>query len=299
MRRTRRRTALGPALVVASCAAVQLSAAVAAPLVEELGSAAVAGWRQATGAVVLLLVVRPGVRGRKVRDWAWIAVLGISMASMNVAFYSAVALLPLGVAATLLYLGPFAVACAGFRRGPSLLLPTIALTGVVLVSRPGAVDGAGGLAVGLAAAAALALYTLSSRAVGQRGGVDLLTLSVVASAVLLTPFSVASAPSLDGPSVVILVVTGAVGVAGAFWLDFRALQLIGSRAVSVLFALDPAIGAVAGAALLGQHADLLTAVGVAAVVASGAVAAAVGGDRSSDHPGRRTSLGPGHQAPGP
>lgn len=283
---------------MASCSAVQLSAALTVPLVGQLGSAAVAGWRQAMGAFVLLLVVRPALRGRTVREWTWIAVFGISMATMNVAFYSAVAVLPLGVAATLLYLGPFAVACAGFRRGPALVLPVIALTGAVLISRPGTVDGAGGVVVGLAAGAALAVYTLSSRAVGQRGGVDLLALSVTASAVVLTPFSVASSPSLNGPSLALLVTTGAVGVAGAFWLDFRALQLVGSRAVSVLFSLDPAIGAVTGAVLLSQHLDSLTVAGLAAVVASGAVAAATSSAGSGEHSERGATTGQGRQPPG-
>ena len=97
---------------------------------------AVAAWRQAFGAVALLVCLRPRLRGRSRQEWGAVAALGAGIAAMNAAFYQAVELLPLGIAATLLYLGPFAVAVSRTQVGPRLLLPVSALVGVGLVSRP-------------------------------------------------------------------------------------------------------------------------------------------------------------------
>lgn len=69
---------------------------------------------------------------------------GAAMAVMNVAFYCAVGRLPLGVAATLLFLGPFVVAVASARARREALLPAVGLAGVVRVTEPaGTVEWAG------------------------------------------------------------------------------------------------------------------------------------------------------------
>ncbi|WP_191089658.1 EamA family transporter [Nesterenkonia ebinurensis] len=197
---------------------------------------------------------------------------------MNVAFYSAVAFLPLGVAATLLYLGPFAIAAFGFRRGLHLALPACALIGVLMISRPGSIDSLTGLIVGLISGAALATYTIAGHRLGHKGGTDTLALAVASSAVILSPVSLLTTPHLRSEHAAVLLTAGVIGVACAFWFDFTALQLIGSRAVSVLFALDPVVGAITGALMLGQHLDLVTTLGIIAIVISGAIAAGTQND---------------------
>lgn len=264
---------VGVVLVLASCMAVQGSAAISSSLFNELSPAAVAGWRQLIGAAVLILMVRPRLRGRDKSQWAWILVLGLAMATMNVAFYSAVALLPLGVAATLLYLGPFTVAAIGFRRGIHLALPACALAGVLMISRPGSIDSGTGVIIGLLSGAALATYTIAGHRLGQKGGTDTLALALASSAVILSPVSLPTAQHLHLEQTAILLAAGVIGVAGAFWFDFTALRLIGTRAVSILFALDPVVGAITGALLLGQHLDIITTLGMIAIVISGAIAA--------------------------
>ena len=128
----------------------------------------------------------PARSGRRLEHWVRDRV-------MNVAFYQAADRLPLGIAATLLYLGPFVVAAANTEIGWRLLLPVAALTGLALVSRPNGDADLGGIAVGLVAAGALAVYTVTPHRLGPDGGLDGLALAVTVSAVILSPLAATTA----------------------------------------------------------------------------------------------------------
>ncbi len=269
------RRALGATmLVIVSCTAVQGSAAALVPLFDVVHPAAAAAWRQAFGAFVLLVLLRPRLRGRTRSEWATIGTLGSAIATMNVAFYQTADRLPLGVAATLLYLGPFAVAAVNTEFGWRLLLPASALTGVALVSRPSGDADLVGICLGLVAASALAAYAVTSHRLGRHGGLDRLALAVAVSAVILSPLAATNVHVLQPPQGLMLLASGVVGVAVALSCDFVALKLIGTRVVSTLFALDPVIGAVIGAVVLSQHLTVQTVAGIAVIAVAGAVTTA-------------------------
>ena len=268
------RVLAGAALVVVSCLAVEGSAALSSTVFDTLNPAAVAAWRQAFGALVLLAFLRPRLGGRIGAEWASIGALGAAIATMNVAFYQAVDLVPLGVAATLLYLGPFALTIAHTEVGWHLTIPVLALVGVVLVSRPTGDADTVGICVGLVAAGALAAYTLASRRLGRAGGLDRLALAVTVSALLLSPLSASSAQAVQPAQWLVLVASGVVGVGVAFSCDFTALRLAGTRVVATLFALDPVIGALIGAIALSQQLTLATLAGIAIITIAGAATTA-------------------------
>jgi inner membrane transporter RhtA len=128
--------AVGALLLIVSCLAVQGSAAASTSLFAQMGAPAVAAWRQLMGAVVLVVLLRPRLRGRERRRWILIGALGVCIAAMNTTFYLTVERLPLGIAASVLHLGPFTVAAATIRRGPRLAWPVLALIGVLAITRP-------------------------------------------------------------------------------------------------------------------------------------------------------------------
>lgn len=268
------RVLAGAALVVLSCAAVQGSAALSSTVFDTVDPAAVAAWRQAFGALVLLAFLRPRLGGRTRAEWTTIGALGAAIATMNVAFYQAVDLIPLGIAATLLYLGPFALAVAHTKVGWHLTIPALALVGVAMVSRPTEDADTVGICIALVAAGALAAYTLVSQRLGRAGGLDRLALAVTMSALLLSPLSTASAQEVQPSQWLVLVTSGVVGVGLAFSCDFTALKLAGTRVVATLFALDPAIGALIGALALSQHLTPATLTGIAIITIAGAVTTA-------------------------
>ncbi|WP_454049010.1 EamA family transporter [Cellulomonas sp. Marseille-Q8402] len=259
------------ALVLAGSAAVQLSAALATAAFQPLGTLAVSGYRMSAAALVLLLLTRPRLRGRTRGAWAAVVLYGVAMAAMNVLFYAALDRLPLGVAVTLEFCGPLAVAAVA-SAGRTRLLPALALVGVLLVvGRPdGGVDPVGVL-LGLGAAAAFGGYTaLAGRVGAGSSGLGDLALSVAVGAVLLSPAQVAQAPEVTATQLPVLVLSGVLGVALAFSLDLQAVRLAGTRVVGTLFAVDPAMGAVVGAVLLGDRLPAAALGGIALVVLAGA-----------------------------
>ncbi len=295
MQRPSGRALAGTGLVVLSCSAVQGSAAASSTLFDAIGPAGAAAWRQAIGATVLLAVLRPRLTGRRRGEWVGILLLGVAVAIMNTTYYAAIQHVPLGVAATLIYLGPCLVAMAHTPRGWTRALPALALGGVVLVGldhgSPGTSGGAHGsgawvgIGLSLVAASALVVYTLASRRLGTMahaqpatarrvGGLDRLALATTVSALLLGPFAVASAPAMPPRGWPLLTAAGAIGVALAYACDFTALRLAGTRLVATLFALDPVIGTIVGALVLSQHLAVTTILGICAIVAAGAVTTA-------------------------
>ncbi|MEU2070195.1 EamA family transporter [Streptomyces anulatus] len=269
----RTRAFLGAGLVLVSCLSVQASAALASTLFDRLGAPAVAGLRQLCAALVLLVLVRPRVRGHTRREWAGMVVYGAAMAVMNVAYYGAVGHLPLGVAATLLFLGPFVVAVASARAWREVLLPAVGLVGVVLVTEPGGTVAWAGIVFGLLSALALACYTVFAQRVGRASsGLEGLAVSVGISAMLLLPFSLPAAPSVSGSDWGLVAVSGVVGVALAFTLDFRAVKMAGAKVVATLFSLDPLMGALIGALALAESLTVPVLVGMGLIVSAGAMA---------------------------
>ncbi|WP_210417342.1 hypothetical protein [Cellulomonas sp. Y8] len=64
--------------------------------------------------------------------------------------------------------------------------------------------------------------------------------------------------------------SGLIGVALAFSLDFQAARLAGTRVVGTLFAIDPAMAALVGAVALGDRLPVAALGGIALVVLAGA-----------------------------
>ena len=105
-----------PVLVLTAIACVQSGAAVARTLFDDLGFAGTALLRLVIAAVVLLVVLRPPVRGWSRRQWGAAALLGAALAGMNLVFYSSLELVPLGVAVTVEFMGPLLLAQVQTRR---------------------------------------------------------------------------------------------------------------------------------------------------------------------------------------
>lgn len=260
-------------LVVVSCFAIQGSAALATTLFDDMSPVSVAAWRQLIGAVTLVLIFRPRLRGRSRGRWALIVLLGIAMAAMNTSYYLAVERLPLGIAAALFYLGPFIVAVVSLRRVRLLVWPAFALVGVIAITRPdqGSVESGVGILLALLAAASLAGYTVLSHLLGRsaQAGLGDLSLAVCVSAIVLLPTLLLGNAPTDGSQIGTLILLGTLGVALPFACDYQALRFGGPALVGTLFALDPVAGAVVGLIALGQVLTMSSVFGLSAVCLAG------------------------------
>jgi inner membrane transporter RhtA len=194
---------------------------------------------------------------------------------MNLAFYEAIARLPLGTAVAIEFCGPVAVAAVASRRVRDVAAVVLAAFGVLLIADVRWSASPLGLVWALAAAAMWAAYILLGSRVARVGnGIDDLAVGFAAAAVLLSPVL------LLGPgggaalfTVPVLVLGLGVGVLSSvvpYVLDQVVLRRVGPARFAVLLALLPATATVVGFAVLAQVPGTVEALGIAAVV--GAVA---------------------------
>jgi inner membrane transporter RhtA len=248
--------ARGVALVVAGVITAQFGAGYAVTLFDELGPAGAAFLRLFFAAAVLVAVWRPRVRGHTVADLRLAIAFGVVLGAMNLSIYSAMDRIPLGVAVTIEFAGPMAVAVIGSRRPLDLLWVALAATGIVVLTDPGggSLDSAG-VAFALLAAALWAFYILLAERTGRvfPGGSGL-ALAMVAGAVVIAPLGIAHAGSeLLEPQ--LLAAGAAVALASSvipYSLDLEALRRLPSNVFGVLMSLEPAVAALAGLVVLGQ-----------------------------------------------
>jgi inner membrane transporter RhtA len=264
--------ARGVALVVAAVTSLQFGAGFAVTLFDELGPAGAAFLRQAIAALVLLAIWRPSFR----RDLRLAAAFGVTLGLMNLCIYEAMDRIPLGIAVTIEFWGPLAVAVAGSRRPLDLLWVALAAAGIVLLADPGGSLETAGVAFALAAGGLWALYILLSARVGRvfPGGTGL-ALAMVAAATVTAPFGISQADAdLLHPELL----AAAAGVALAssvipYSLELEALRRLPANVFGVLMSLEPAVAALAGLIVLGQSLDALEWFAIALVVVASAGAA--------------------------
>ena len=274
------------ALVVAGLVCQEVGASIAVLLFPQAGPLGMVLLRLGFSAVILLAVTRPGVRGHSRRDWAAVAVFGVVLATMNGLFYLALERLPLGVTVTIEVLGPLTLSIIAAGRARAFVWAGLALAGVVALAGGGwdRLDGLG-VAFALGAAAMWALYILSSARVGAAfAKLDGLAWAMVIGALVAVPFGVVDAgAALLRPDV--LALGAAVALLSStlpYAFELIALRRLAASAFAVLMSLAPAIAALAGFVLLGQHLSWLEVAGIALVIVAsvgairGAGRAAVG-----------------------
>ena len=116
-------------LVVAAVASVQTGAALATRLFPTVGPAGAVFLRLVFSAVAVGAIARPRIRSIPGRHLLLAAAFGLVLAAMNLSFYLSIDRVPLGVAVTVEFLGPLAVAVAGSRRPMDLVWVGLAAFG--------------------------------------------------------------------------------------------------------------------------------------------------------------------------
>jgi inner membrane transporter RhtA len=271
--------ARGVALVVAGVATAQFGAGYAVTLFDELGPAGAAFLRLFFAAMVLVAMWRPRLRGRPFADLRLAVSFGVALGVMNLSIYSAMDRIPLGVAVTIEFSGPMAVAVLGSRRRLDLLWVALAATGIVLLADPGGGSlEATGVMFALLAATMWAFYILLAERTGRvfPGGSGL-AVAMVAGAAVIAPLGIAQAGSeLLQPG--LLAAGAAVALASSvipYSLDLEALRRLPANVFGVLMSLEPAVAALAGLIVLGQDLGAREWAAIALVVVASAGVTAV------------------------
>ena len=256
------------ALVMLSIVSVQLGAAIAKSLFDSLGPGGTVFLRIAFASLVLLLLVRPKLRGHDRNAYLVAGLFGLALAMMNLSIYLAIDRIPLGVAVTLEFVGPLGVAVAGSRRVLDVLWVVLAAAGILLLAPLGAFGGMNldpvGVAFALLAGCLWASYILLSARTGSTfpGGTGLV-IALCVGTVVLAPVGIAGAGSAFLDPKLLLAGFGVAMLSSAipFSLELEALRKIPARVFGVLMSLEPAVAALAGLVVLGER------LGIRAVVA--------------------------------
>ncbi|WP_213281025.1 EamA family transporter [Cellulomonas hominis] len=282
-----------PALFLVSGLAQYGGAALAVALFAVIASPTVAWLRIAVAALVLLAWRRPW-RARWTRgDLVAAATFGVVLAAMNVSFYVAIDVLPLGTAVAIEFLGPVAVAAVTGRTWRERLGIVVAAAGVVALAgvelRAGGDDATRGLVAIGVAAACWAGYILLGRRVAQGArdpaegqdpaqgaeqggrarpdGITSLAVGMTAGALVGAPFLAApAAPVLHDAGLALAVVGIAVlSSVVPYAIEQVVLRRVTAATFAVLLAMLPATAAVVGAVALRQLPHGWEVVGLACV----------------------------------
>lgn len=283
MSSTRRDRLVGAGTQVATEVSINYGSSLAGLLIPVVGSVVVVAARQVVTAAVVLPFYRPR---RSELTWRrlWPALaLGVVLAAMNLSFYEAVGRLGLGIAATIEFLGPFALALVGSRRLLDAGCAVAAAVGVLLLTATeGTVDPLG-VVLALTAAAAWAAYILLTRQVATRlPGLEGLSVASVVSTVLTVPIAliVIDYSRVDAQVLLLLLALGVLSSAVPYSLDTFILRRITARLYAVITSFGPVIATIFGVLVLHERFTLIQLVGILVVCAAAGVTIAT----QRDHP---------------
>jgi inner membrane transporter RhtA len=269
------RPARGIVTMLSGAASNQTGAAVAAHAFGPLGPAGVVAVRQVVAAVVLLAMARPPLRRLTAAQWRPVLGLAAVFATMNLALYSAIERIGLGLAVTLEFLGPLTIALLAARGLREGLLAAVAALGIYLLVVPGPTSELGGIGLALIAAVAWAGYIVINKVAGRR----LLGLQAPAAASLVSAagyLPVLVWLGIDGRlwgwPLLLAVIAGVLSSAVPYAADLTALRYLPAQLFGTLSSVQPVFAALAGVFILGQWLSGHEWLGIAIIVAANVVA---------------------------
>ena len=245
----------------------------------ELSTQQLVAMRLLLGALPLLVVLLSrGLPRLRASHWLRVIGLGALLAFHWVAFFWSLNTTTVAIALVLVYLAPVAMATLAPvvlgepLRGRAAVALAVALTGVILVARPGEGATSEGVISGLLAAASFTGLVLAGKPIAQQiGPLRLATLETTAAALLMIPWAVSAFPEAVDFWWQLIILGGLLtGLAGyVYWRSVAALPV---ATVAVLSYMEPASAVVWAALFLGETGDLVTWFGVALVLVAGAAA---------------------------
>jgi inner membrane transporter RhtA len=261
-----------PGLVLLSILSIQLGAALAVQLFPALGAAGTAFLRLGLSALLLLAAARPPVLAALGAHGGLLLTYGAVFGSMNLAFYEAIARIPLGIAVTIEFMGPLAVAVATSRRRLDLVWVGLALAGVVLLSPEigGRLDPMGVACAALAGCGWGAFVLLSKRVGRVLPGASGLAVGMAIAALIVLPFGLPGTSAILADPALLLPIAAVALLSTAlpFSFEFEALKRMSARTYGVLIALEPAVAVMVGAALLAEALTVRSLVAVGCVISA-------------------------------
>jgi len=268
----------GPAMMLSAALSNQFGAATGSLAFGVIGPVGVTAVRQWIAGLVLLAAGRPRWRSFTWAQRRLVLLLAAVYGTMNLSLYTAIGRLGLGLAVTLEFLGPLAVALATSRRRTDLACALVAGAGVVALTRPRPATDYAGIGLALLAAACWASYILLNRQIGRRlPGAQGPAAAAGASALVFLPIGTVALVR-HPPTAAALACAAAAGILSSavpFLLDLLALRRVPAGYFGIFMSVHPVLAALIGLVVLGQPVSWEAWLSIAAIVAANAVSATV------------------------
>jgi inner membrane transporter RhtA len=278
-----RRRWTGIAMMMGTGLSNQVGAAAGSLAFPVIGPVGVVAVRQWVAAILLLTTSRPRVRSFTWQQWQPVLLLAVAYGTMNLSLYSAIDRLGLGLAVTLEFIGPLAVALATSRRRADPGCAAVAAAGIVVLARPQPTTDYLGIALGLLAAACWASYILLNRAIGRRlPGTEGSAAAAGLSALAFVPIGIAVLIQ-HPPTATALACAAAAGILSSavpLLVDLLALREVPAHVFGIFMSVNPVLAAVVGLVVLGQSLQWSEWLAIAVIVAANALSVRIPGKRT-------------------
>jgi inner membrane transporter RhtA len=244
--------------VLGSVVALGIGTSFAKQLFPQVGSLGTSALRVGFSALLLLLIWRPWRWPLSTADAKSLLRYGVALGCMNLMFYQSLQSIPFGVAVAIEFSGPLAVAMFSSRKPVDFVWLALAVLGLGLLLPLGhdvaSLDPAGvGFALG--AAACWAAYIVFGKRVGHLHAGHSVALGLSMAALTVVPFGVWHAGSALLDPHVLLFGLGVAAVSSAIpiSLEMVALKRLPQEAFGIMTSMEPAVAALMGLMLLGEH----------------------------------------------
>ena len=260
-----------PLLFIGGIVLFNFGSALATRLFDTLGVIGTVHFQFVIAAVILLAFTRPNFRKLDRSSTIYLLLYGLTLCSIEVFFFQAIARLPIGVVVSICFCGPLFLSLIKSSSLKDYFWLSLACIGLILLlpieSLTGNIDFLGYL-FAICAAAGIALYIIVSKKLSEQlPGLQGLAGGMGISAVVTLPFAMDTYQmSTFNPEIISLALVVALfGIVLPYTLEYIAMAKLKTKTIGILSSSEPIIAGVIGLVVLGEFIGVVELVAFALI----------------------------------
>lgn len=255
---------------------LNVGAAFAKNLFPKVGVEGVTAYRVGISALIMLAMFRPWRTPLTWKQAVNVATYGSVIGLMNLLIYRAFERIPMGIAVAIEVAGPLTVAVLASHRPRDVVAVCLAVAGLYfLLPIHGEVNQLDPVGVAYAAGAAVcwAMYIIYGKRVSAMSGGQSVAWGMLTASLFIVPIGATyTGMALLTPSFLLLgTVIAVMSSAVPYTLEMVSMRTLSSRTFSMFSSAAPALSALAGMVVLGEHLTLIQWLAISAIVMASAL----------------------------